>query len=270
MGSRRGRVGGLARSSCGEPMIVLAIDTATDVVAVAVVSGTDVLAAAEVRSDRRHAEELTPMIDFVRRRADVSYRDLDAIAVDIGPGLFTGMRVGIAAAKAMAYMLDIPTIPVCSLDALAADVGADGNDRSGDDGDARDGDVVVPVLDARRHEVYWAMYRPADTTGNHRRVLDPLVGSRDDLVASIRDRGQHVTFIGDWARQRADDLVEELAAASLRCTVIRDHPGVPRINTVARLAATAALHEQWCDATALQAMYLRSPDVQISWETRPT
>lgn len=248
-------------------MIVLTIDTATDVVAVAVASGADVLAAGEVRSERRHAEELTPMIDFVRRRADVSFRDLDAIAVDVGPGMFTGMRVGIAAAKSIAYTLDIPTIAVCSLDALAADVGIDGFDRGAD----RSDDVVVSVLDARRREVYWAMYRPADAPGgNHRRVLDPQVGSRDDLVASIRDRGQHVTVLGDWARQHADDLVEELAASSLRCTVVRDHPGVPRVNAVARLAAVAALHEQWCEPAALQAMYLRSPDVTISWETRPT
>ena len=66
-------------------MILLSIDTVADVVGVAVTSGTNVLAVSEVRSERRHAEELTPMIDFVRRRADVDFREIDAVAVDVGP-----------------------------------------------------------------------------------------------------------------------------------------------------------------------------------------
>ncbi|MGA1030875.1 MAG: tRNA (adenosine(37)-N6)-threonylcarbamoyltransferase complex dimerization subunit type 1 TsaB, partial [Ilumatobacteraceae bacterium] len=75
-------------------MIVLGIDTATTMVSVAVVDGATVLASSELRSDRRHAEDLTPMIDFVVKRAGLSFADLGAVAVDVGPGLFTGMRVG--------------------------------------------------------------------------------------------------------------------------------------------------------------------------------
>lgn len=81
-------------------MIVLGIDTATESVSVAVVDGDEVLAASESRSERRHAEDLTPMIDFVVRGSGVLLSEIDAIAVDVGPGLFTGMRVGIASAQA--------------------------------------------------------------------------------------------------------------------------------------------------------------------------
>ena len=248
-------------------MILLSIDTVADVVGVAVTSGTNVLAVSEVRSERRHAEELTPMIDFVRRRADVDFREIDAVAVDVGPGLFTGMRVGIAAAKSIAHLLGVPTIGVCSLDALAADAAESGAEDDGADPTS----VVVATLDARRREVYWSTYRSAvDGSNGRQRVLAPRVGSREDLLASVRERGQHVTFIGNWARDRADDLVSELAAVSLRATVVREHPGVPRVTVVARLAAAMAVREQWCEPAQLQAMYLRSPDVQISWETRPT
>lgn len=68
-------------------------------VSVALVDGQELLGASEARSERRHAEDLTPMIDFVMKRAGFEFADVDAIAVDVGPGLFTGMRVGIAAAQ---------------------------------------------------------------------------------------------------------------------------------------------------------------------------
>jgi len=248
-------------------MILLSIDTVADVVGVAVTSGTNVLAVSEVRSERRHAEELTPLIDFVRRRADVDFREIDAVAVDVGPGLFTGMRVGIAAAKSIAHLLDVPTIGVCSLDALAADATESTGEGDGVDPTS----VIVATLDARRREVYWATYRTAADGGEGRqRVLAPQVGSREDLLASVRERGQNVTFVGNWARDRADELVSELAVVPLRATVVREHAGVPRVTVVARLAAAMAVREQWSEPAQLQAMYLRSPDVQISWETRPT
>jgi tRNA threonylcarbamoyladenosine biosynthesis protein TsaB len=248
-------------------MILLSIDTVADVVGVAVSSGANVLAVSEVRSERRHAEELTPMIDFVRRRADVDFREIDAVAVDVGPGLFTGMRVGIAAAKSIAHLLGVPTIGVCSLDALAADAA----ESTPESHDADPTSVIVATLDARRREVYWATYRTAVDGGDgQQRVVAPQVGSREDLLASVRERGQHVTFVGNWARDHADDLVSELAAVPLRASVMREHAGVPRVSTVARLAAAMALRERWCDPAQLQATYLRSPDVQISWETRPT
>ena len=104
-------------------MIILSIDTATDGVSVAIADGTRVLASSEMRSEKQHAEVLTTMIDFVRKQAGVSFGDVGAVAVDIGPGLFTGMRVGIASAKPIAQVLDVPIIGATSLDILATAVG---------------------------------------------------------------------------------------------------------------------------------------------------
>jgi tRNA threonylcarbamoyladenosine biosynthesis protein TsaB len=101
-------------------MIVLGIDTATDAVSVALHDGNVVLASSEIRSDRQHAEALTPMIDFVCKQASIELWDVGGIAVDIGPGLFTGMRVGIASAQAIAQVIDVSIIPVTSLDVLVA------------------------------------------------------------------------------------------------------------------------------------------------------
>ena len=157
-------------------MIVLGIDAATETVSVALIDGTDVIGASETRSERRHAEDLTPMIEFVVSRASLDLRDIDAVAVDVGPGLFTGMRVGIAAAQALAHVLEVPLVGIDGLDALTAAANP-----------STDYELVVPTIDARRKEVAWAMHRVRDD-GSTVRVSDPTVGSLDDLVLALRDR----------------------------------------------------------------------------------
>ena len=100
-------------------MLILAIETATESVGVALGGRDGVLASVTIARGRRHGETLAPAIQFACRHAGVELPDLDAVAVDIGPGLFTGMRVGIATAKALAMALDIPVVPVTSLESLA-------------------------------------------------------------------------------------------------------------------------------------------------------
>lgn len=121
-------------------MIVLAIDTSTDAVSVAVSNSKQVLASSHVLSDRRHAEQLVPIIKSICQQVDISMREIDVVGVDVGPGLFTGMRVGIATAKTISQALDIPIIGVSSLDTLARSVAT--TDR-----------VVLSTIDARRGEL---------------------------------------------------------------------------------------------------------------------
>ena len=100
-------------------MLILAIETATESVGVAIGGREGVIASVVIERGRRHGETVAPSIEFACRHAGVELDDLDAIAVDIGPGLFTGMRVGIASAKALGMVLEVPVVPVTSLDLLA-------------------------------------------------------------------------------------------------------------------------------------------------------
>jgi len=130
-------------------MRILAIETATIEVGVAVADETGPLASVTARPGRRQAETLHPAIADVCRIAMITPAELDAIAVDIGPGLFTGLRVGVAAAKALAGALGLPVVTATSLEVLKAacpsGLGA-----------------VIPVIDMRRGEVAWLMpARPA-------------------------------------------------------------------------------------------------------------
>ena len=88
-------------------MLILALETATESVGVAIGTSDGPMATVEVARGRRHTETLVPAVDFVCRQADVALAEVTAVAVDVGPGLFTGMRVGIATAKAFAMALDV-------------------------------------------------------------------------------------------------------------------------------------------------------------------
>lgn len=153
-------------------MLLLAIDTATQQVGVAVGSPDGVLAEVRLAQGRRHAEQLAPAIGYALAEAQVSVGDLTAVAVGIGPGLFTGVRVGVTTAKVMAHTLGVPVVPVSSLDLVAHPL-------------AFVSRPVVAVTDARRGEVYWATYHAGPGPEGLWRVGTHRVGSPEALVSEL-------------------------------------------------------------------------------------
>lgn len=234
-------------------MIILAIDTATDSVSVAIGNGKRVLAHSEVISDRNHAEALTPMIEFVRQQAGISFREIGVLAVDVGPGLFTGMRVGIASAKAVAQTLDVPVIGITSLDILAQSVGPVE-------------DVVVSIIDARRGEMYWSMHRHQQ--GSTTRVHSPRVGPLTDLVVDVVDRGQKSIFVGDGAVRYRAEIEESFASTPLGISFADDRLARPTAAAMMVIAHQHAMNEEWQTAHETVPTYLRQPDAEINWQTR--
>ncbi len=128
-------------------MLLLALDTSTPAVSVALCRDGEALATETVVDARRHGELLAVGVDAVLRRAGVQPADLDAVAAGVGPGPYTGLRVGLMTARALGHALGIPVLGVCSLDVLAAEAAR-----------SIEGEFVV-ASDARRKEVYWARYR---------------------------------------------------------------------------------------------------------------
>ncbi|MFM8836049.1 MAG: tRNA (adenosine(37)-N6)-threonylcarbamoyltransferase complex dimerization subunit type 1 TsaB [Actinomycetota bacterium] len=234
-------------------MIILAIDTSTDAVSVAVNNSKKLLASAHVASNRRHAEQLVPMIETVCRQADIDISEVDVVAVDVGPGLFTGMRVGIASAKSIAQVLNVPIIGVSSLDILARSVST--TDR-----------VVVSTIDARRGEFYWALYR--NDVGSSLEVKPPRVGTFADCVVDIVDRGQDALIVGNGALRYKYQINDQLETTAVSVEWASEQLSRPDATLLALIAADLALHEQWQTAAQLQALYLRAPDAEINWLAR--
>lgn len=227
-------------------MLILGIETATEQVGVAVGGHEGVIGTFEVTRGRRHAEILVPAIEFVLRQSDIDVGELGCIAVDVGPGLFTGMRVGLSAAKALAQALRIPMIGISSLDLLAFE--RRHTDR-----------LLVPVIDARKGEVFWAMYR--QVPGGVQQVAAPTVGPVEDLVADLLARSDDTLCVGDGAGRYRTEIIEEY-----RCEI--SGPAHPSAGALVELAHAKALREDWVRPDQIEAMYLRAPDAQINWSTR--
>jgi len=157
---------GAIASPASDNSVVLGIDTATDVRAGVARDGHVV--ASDVFADRRaHAEQLLPLVQRVLAAAGATPSELTGVVVGVGPGPFTGLRVGVAAAITLAEALGVPVRGVCSLDVVAL--------AWADRGDAPVGGFAV-VADARRKEAYWATY---DSTGV--RVGGPFVTAPDEV-----------------------------------------------------------------------------------------
>jgi tRNA threonylcarbamoyladenosine biosynthesis protein TsaB len=229
-------------------VLILGIETATEQVSVAIGGHEGVLALFEVCRGRRHAETLVPAIEFVCKQADIEMTEFGAVAVDVGPGLFTGMRVGLAAAKAIAQALRVPMIGISSLDLLAFPL-------------RHSGKAIVAVIDARRGEVFSACYRPVP--GGVQRVSEPLVGSVDDVIADLMARDHDLLFVGDGALRYRTQL-----AASLRGDFAEQFLAHPSAAPLVQLAHARALREEWVNPWEIQPLYLRAPDAQINWSTR--
>lgn len=229
-------------------MLILGIETATDHVGVALGHHDGVLGSVEIARPRRHAELLVPAIESLCRHSDVSLDDIGAIAVDVGPGLFTGLRVGIASAKAMAQALRVPMIGISSLDLLAFPL----RHARGE---------IASVIDARRGELYYAFYRPVP--GGVQRVSEPVVGSPDDLMAEMLAAHEHLLLVGDGARRHG-----ELLRSARRCELADPAHQHPSAGSLVQLAHAHALREDWVDPWELKPLYLRAPDAQINWTTR--
>ena len=210
-------------------MLVLAFDTATAAVTVALSEWAPgesprLRAEAKIVDRRRHAEVLAPAINTVLGEARVSRSELSAIAVGVGPGPYTGLRVGLVTARTLGAVLEIPVHGVCTLDALAWE--------------SRRTEPFVVATDARRKEVYWARYDSAAV-----RVDGPSVGKpADAAVPGLPVLGEGATLYADILKGEAPELPSAGAMAEL---------------VVARLSGGAGP-----ELLPPEPLYLRQPDAR--------
>ncbi len=216
-------------------MVILAFDTATPAVTVAVHDGTRVLAGETAVGARRHGELLAPMIDRVLAAAGLGRTDLEAIAVGTGPGPYTGLRAGVVTARVLASALRLPAVGVCTLDVIARAAAP-----------AAAGREFIVATDARRKEVYWARYGP---TGQ--RIGGPAVGPPDAIApGDVASAG--ITASCPVAGE-GPVLYPELAA----CPIPPRYPDAAQLAEIA--AQRLAEHDQ---PGPPEPLYLRRPDAR--------
>lgn len=250
-------------------MILLGIESATDLVGVSVADDHGPRACVWTTGGRRHGEVLAPAIAYVLEQAKLALEDLDAVAVDLGPGLFTGLRVGVVTAKALAQGLGVGIVGVSSLDVLARaafDAGCQG--------------PVAAVVDARRGEVFAARFRAAP--GGTRRVMEEVSPAARfvpaDLAAELAEAmgsagsggsaksGGAMLAVGDGARRYAAELSEVPGLVLAGPSLASPPPAVLVTLAAERLAAGAVP----VPPVSIQPIYLRDADARINWVQRQT
>ncbi|GAC1540918.1 MAG: tRNA (adenosine(37)-N6)-threonylcarbamoyltransferase complex dimerization subunit type 1 TsaB [Acidimicrobiales bacterium] len=229
-------------------MIVLGIESATPQVGCALGGHEGVLASFHCARGRRHAEVLTPAIEFTCAQAMIELGEVGVIAVDVGPGLFTGLRVGVATAKAMAQALRVPVIGFSSLDLLAYPVRSTRR-------------LIVAVIDARRGEVFTAFYR--HVPGGVMRVSEPTVTKAVDVAAELEARAEDALLVGDGALRYHEAFagLSHVEGASVGYAF-------PSAASLVELAQPKAQREEWVQPWELEPMYLRQADVDTGWNRR--
>lgn len=206
--------------------MILAIDTCLDACSAAAVGGSGLLAAASEPMARGHQERLAPLVAEVMARAGLGFEAVERIAVTVGPGSFTGLRVGLAFAKGLALALDRPVVGVGTLHALAVSAGATG--------------LTAAVVDARREQVYLQPFRDGEPLG------DPEALGAADAAARLIGLGRTWRLVGSGGGL----LAPFMTGAALEPLSAPD-PGA-----VARIGAAAA-------PGPARPVYLRAPDAKL-------
>jgi tRNA threonylcarbamoyl adenosine modification protein YeaZ len=212
--------------------MLLAFDTSSAAVTVALATPAGEIVASSTTVDAlRHGELLAPAIAAALESAGVTPRDLTGIAVGVGPGPFTGLRVGLVTARTMGEVLGIEVSGVCSLDVLA-----------------RQSTLTLPVAvatDARRKEIYWALYDGPAADGSRRRLEGPAVDKPAEVahvLSGLPVIGRGAVLYADVLGVSVDDVVE-----------------YPSAEVLATGVATRTL-----EVVAPEPLYLRRPDVTMS------
>lgn len=228
-------------------MLILGIETSTPVSSVAIGSEQGLVAGMFLARGRGHTEFLVPAVRTLCEQSGVRLRSLAGVAVGIGPGLFTGMRVGVATAKTLAQALGIPIVGIPSLDLLAYSVRYSSR-------------LICACVDAKRGEVFSAFYR--QVPGGVQRESEYTAWPPDRLAGEIAAGAKEVLFVGNGAlayRDRLSAERAEFASAASAC---------PRADALIELALPRFAREDFDSLFQLEPLYVRKSDAEIAWETR--
>ena len=226
-------------------MLILAIDTATKIGSVALYEDkTGIIGEINLYVKVNHSNVIMKAVDSLFDLSGYTIKDVDKIAVTTGPGSFTGIRIGVAIAKGLAYSLKKPIIGINELDILA------------ETGEEREG-LIVPLIDARKERVYYSQYKYENRK---------LVRKEEYKDGELRDileklKGEKVVFIGDGAIVN-QELIKEIMG--------EDNIVFSKVNSIPRaaMAAQMALHHEDDNIYTLEPFYLNKPQAEREKEER--
>lgn len=230
-------------------MPILAIETATLVSSVALATADTLLAEITLQTKKTHSELLMPHIDKILMMAEVSKADIKAVAVSVGPGSFTGLRIGLATAKTLAYALKVPLVGVPTLAALAY-------------GCFVPGVMLAPMLDAQKGNVYQAVYEWQG--GELKEIMPATVMHIDEALNKLAEYNKAVVLMGEAAVLHR----EKIQQGGNGLVIAAPHLIIQRAGSVATLGHKLIEQGIQHDVMALEPLYIRRSEAEVLWERR--
>ena len=219
-------------------MKILALETSAKAVSAAVTENGKVLCSGYQDTGLTHSRTLMPIVEHILKNTDLRMADMDVIAVSAGPGSFTGIRIGVSAAKGLAFAVDKPAVGVSTLAAMARNVAfADG--------------LIVCAMDARRNQVYNALFEAKD--GALTRLTEDRAIGLAELAEELKDDPRPKTVVGDGGRLCFDFLQN----AGIPCRLAPPHLLMQNAASVALEAESLAAEGKTVSAQELEPVYLR-------------
>ncbi|MFK3939060.1 tRNA (adenosine(37)-N6)-threonylcarbamoyltransferase complex dimerization subunit type 1 TsaB [Alkalihalobacillus sp. NPDC078783] len=226
--------------------ITLAIDTSSYVLGVAVLRDGEVAAELTTHMKKNHSLRLMPAVTDVLAELDLSPKDITKVVVAVGPGSYTGVRIGVTTAKTLAWTLDVPLVGVSSLEVMAQQ----GRYFQG---------TVCPIIDARRNRVYTACYSSLAYGELSLQGVEQLI-EREQLFESLIEQGKPVLFTGSDIALHKDIIQERLGALA------HFAPPSKQLPRPSELAALGEAKQPVQDVHSLVPNYLQLSEAEAKWE----
>lgn len=224
-------------------MKILAIDTSATAASAALCDENKIIGEFFINTKLTHSRTLMPMVESLLANTNVQTSDITAVAVNCGPGSFTGVRIGVAAAKGLAFADDLPCIEVSTLESLAYNVqSANG--------------IICPVMDARCSQVYNALFK-CDGVKPERLCEDRAL-SIVELSDELKGYNERIILVGDGAELCYNTMKELLPNVELAPMTIR----FQRASSTALIALEKFNNNEVLSAAEIMPMYLRLPQAQ--------
>lgn len=217
-------------------MKILAIDTSSSICSTAILDDEILIDKNELNNGRTHSENLMPLIDELLRRNNISVKDIDLIACSVGPGSFTGIRIGVASIKAIAEVLKVKVAGVTSLETLAKNV--------------EDSDTIISLIDARNNQVYCGIFDK-----NYNKKEDYIADDINEVINNLK-KYDNITFVGNGAVLHKDLLTENLE--NIKFSDFNEQSA----ENVGKIGYKKYLENDLCDADSILPIYLRKSQAE--------
>lgn len=220
-------------------MVILSISTSTNICSVSLGNENTILKELSIHDAKTHSENLMPLIDKLLKTTNYSLKDINYLACDVGPGSFTGIRIGIATIKAISEVHNIPIAPISSLQALSYNV------------NISDG-LICSMIDARNENIYYCTFDK-----NHLPIQDLKAEHIDEALNYLSNLDNKITFVGNGAIVNKEKIIEKLSSKAIF------HEQNDLLSSKVLVTARKKIEKkEYCNADELLPIYLRKSQAE--------